>query len=96
MERDPEKVETHILHAYADLAGTRVLEIGCGEGRLTWRYAATAAQVVGLDPDATRLSGALRDCPPALQDRVRLVLGQAEALPFPAAGFDRVILGWSL
>jgi len=57
MERDPEEVEIRILHEYADLAGTRVLEIGCGEGRLVWRYAATARQVGGLDPDGTRRAG---------------------------------------
>lgn len=96
MERDPEEVETHTLHEYADLAETRVLEIGCGEGRLIWRYAATTAQVVGLDTDATRLAGAERDCPPTLQPRVRLVRGQAAALPFANAAFERVILGWSL
>ena len=96
VERDPEEVETRYLHVYADLPGTRVLEIGCGEGRLIWRYAATAGQVVGLDPDALRLAGGVRDCPPALQGQVRLVRGQAEALPFAAARFERVILGWSL
>ena len=96
MERDPEEVETRTLYEYAELAGTRVLEIGCGEGRLIWRYATTADQVVGLDPDAVRLAGAVRDWPPTLRSRVRLVRGQAEALPFAAARFERVILGWSL
>ena len=96
MERDPEEVETRTLYKYAELAGTRVLEIGCGEGRLIWRYAMTVGQVVGLDPDAVRLAGAVRDCPPTLRARMRLVRGQAEALPFAAARFERVILGWSL
>ncbi len=96
VERDPEEVETRFVQTYADLAGARVLEIGCGEGRLIWRYAATAGAVVGLDFDALRLAGARRDCPPALRDRVRLVRGRAETLPFPAARFDRVLLGWSL
>src|SRR2546430_1620325 len=95
MERDPEEVETRYLHAYADLPGTRVLEIGCGEGGLIWRYGGTAGWVVGLDPDATRLARALQEGPPAVRGRVRLVRGQAEALPFAAARFDRVILGWS-
>lgn len=96
VERDPEGVETRILPSYADLAGARVLEIGCGEGRLIWRYAALTNGVVGLDFDPLRLEGAQRDCPPALRDRVRLVRGRAETLPFPAARFDRVLLGWSL
>jgi ubiquinone/menaquinone biosynthesis C-methylase UbiE len=96
LERDPEEVETRYLHEYADLPGTRVLEIGCGEGRLMWRYAATAGQIVGLDPDPVRLAGAMRDCQPALQPHVRLVRGQAERMPLADAAFDRVILGWAL
>lgn len=96
LERDPEEVETRLLQAYADLAGARVLEIGCGEGRLIWRYAATAQHIVGLDFDPVRLAGARRECPPAFRGRVRLVQGRAETLPFAAARFDRTLLGWSL
>ena len=96
LERDPANVERGYLQEYADLAGARVLEIGCGEGRLIWQYAAQAAQVVGMDPDATRLWAARWDCPPALREHVRLVQGQAERLPFPATAFNRVLLGWSL
>jgi len=96
MERDPEAVETRYVHAYADLPGARVLDIGCGEGRLIWCYAATAARVVGLDLDAARLAAGRRACPPALQSRVRLVRGLAATLPFAGAQFERVIFGWSL
>ncbi len=96
VERDPEEVESRLVHTEAALAGARVLEIGCGEGRLIWRYAALAEAVVGLDFDPLRLDGARRDCPAALRERVRLVRGRAETLPFAAARFDRVLLGWSL
>jgi ubiquinone/menaquinone biosynthesis C-methylase UbiE len=96
MDRDPEGVETRRLHAYARLRGRRALEIGCGEGRLTWRYAAVTRRVVGVDPDPARLAVAPHDCPPALRDRVGFVRATAGALPFRAARFDRVILAWSL
>lgn len=96
MERDPEGVETRLLHAYGRLRGRRVLEIGCGEGRLIWRYAAVTRRVVGVDTDPARLDQGRRDCPPALREQTRLVRASAGALPFPAARFDRVILGWSL
>ena len=32
--KDPEQNETKHLYKFADIAGKRVLEIGCGEGRL--------------------------------------------------------------
>ena len=34
----------------ADLEGAEVLEIGCGDGRLTWRYAERAAHVTAIEP----------------------------------------------
>ena len=33
-----------------DLGGAEVLEIGCGDGRLTWRYAERAAYVTAIEP----------------------------------------------
>ncbi len=96
MERDPEQVETRLLHEYSDLAGKVVLEVGCGEGRLTWRYAADAGRAVGLDADVDRLAVAARDLPPSLPGRVLLAAGAAEALPFGEATFERIILSWSL
>ena len=36
---DPEGNETATLFDLVDLDGAEVLEIGCGDGRLTWRYA---------------------------------------------------------
>ena len=95
-QRDPEGVETGHLHDFVRGAGARVLEVGCGEGRLTWRYAGAARQVVGIDLDPERLSVAPRECPPAWRPRVAFVLANAEALPFPGETFDLAILAWSL
>jgi ubiquinone/menaquinone biosynthesis C-methylase UbiE len=96
MERDPEQMEPRYLREYSDLGGKCVLEVGSGEGRLTWRYAGTAGQVVAIDPDADRLAIAVQDRPSAMQSKVLLVRGQAEALPFADATFERIILSWSL
>jgi ubiquinone/menaquinone biosynthesis C-methylase UbiE len=96
VQRDPEVRETQHLHAFADFAGARVLEIGCGEGRLTWRYAASAGWVAGIDPDPNRLSVARSDCPSDLQARVAFALAKSENLPFPRETFDLAVLAWSL
>ena len=96
VQRDPEKREINHLHAFADFAGARVLEIGCGEGRLTWRYAGAAAQVVGVDPDPGRLDFASREIPLGLRSTVTFALAKAETLPFPRETFDLAVLAWSL
>jgi len=43
--RDPEGVETAVIAALVDLHGTRVVEVGCGGGRLTIFAAERAASV---------------------------------------------------
>ena len=47
---DPENGEPRALFNLVDLSSRRVLEIGCGDGRLTWRYADRAAHVTAIDP----------------------------------------------
>jgi ubiquinone/menaquinone biosynthesis C-methylase UbiE len=96
MQRDPEVIETAYLHEMADLDDARVLEIGCGDGRLTWRYADTTRQVIGIDSNSEHPTVARRSCPPALGARVAFVQARGEALPFRAELFDGVILAWSL
>jgi len=39
---DPENNEPRALFEIADIKGLHVLEIGGGDGRLTWRYAKEA------------------------------------------------------
>ena len=39
LQRDPEQIEIRMLREFADLEGKHILEIGSGDGRLTWRYA---------------------------------------------------------
>lgn len=95
-QRDPEGIVTRYIYEFADLTNARVLDIGCGDGYLTWRIAPGATHVVGIDPKATSLSGALRDRPVALQTKVGLAQARGEALPFPSGIFDVAILSWTL
>ena len=43
---DPENNESRVLFNFAHFHNKHVLEIGCGDGRLTWRYADKAAHIV--------------------------------------------------
>ena len=96
VQRDPEETETTYLRDFLPLAGARVLEIGCGEGRLTWRYARTAARVTGIDLNPERVAAAPRECPPDLRASTSFALARSEALPFPSETFDQAVLAWSL
>jgi ubiquinone/menaquinone biosynthesis C-methylase UbiE len=94
--KDPEGNETKALHQFADFAGKRVLEIGCGEGRLTWRYASASALTFGLDPDRNALRVARIDRPSDLAKRVHFANAHAEYIPFRKETFDIALLAWSL
>lgn len=95
---DPENNETRALFDLADFAGRRVLEIGCGEGRLTWRYVERAAQVTGVDPSSRAIARARENVPEGLRDRVAFhdVAFEAFAAGSARSRFDLAILSWSL
>lgn len=95
-QRDPEGIELKTLRDYADLADARVLEIGCGDGRLVWQYAASPRQVVGVDPGAESLATALANRPSELRPSVYFSQAEAEMLPFAHECFDLAMFTWSL
>lgn len=92
-QKDPEGFEQKILHRLVNFKDKRVLEIGCGEGRLTWKYAASAKQVVGFDLDHDALRIARADC---TYPHVHFANAGARQIPFSQEAFDIAILAWSL
>ncbi len=96
MQRDPEGFEQKTLQAFADFKGRRVLEVGCGEGRLTFKYAAASSLTVGFDPDHDALRIARADSPHDLQKHVHFAEASASHIPFSKETFDIAILAWSL
>jgi len=96
LSKDPENKENKILQKYADFTNARVLEIGCGEGRLTWKYASASSLTIGIDPDHDALRIARADSPESLRKHVHFCEASANHIPFSKETFDIAILAWSL
>ena len=68
----------------------RALEIGCGDGRLTRKYAHIARQVIGID-----LESALPSDKPADIPGYRCLAASGARLPFAKSSFDGAIFALS-
>ena len=67
--------------------GDTLLDVGCGTGWFTRRFAEKDLRVTGLDPNPDGLAFAHAKGPPA----IRWVAGDARSLPFSDRSFDRVV-----
>ena len=93
---DPEHAETRVIHDLIDFSGTDVLEVGCGDGCLTWRYANRTHSVLALDPDATTIEQARASLPEPLRHTVTFQVADITSVELPPAAFDVVVCSYSL
>jgi 2-polyprenyl-3-methyl-5-hydroxy-6-metoxy-1,4-benzoquinol methylase len=93
---DPEGAHLASLRRLADFGGRRVLEMGCGDGRLTLGIAAEAASVLAFDPEADLIADARASLPAELADRVDYRAASAQAIEIEPSAFELVVFSWSL
>ena len=76
---DPEENESHaIFNLPIPWTNAFVLEIGSGDGRLTWRFAEKVKHVTAIEPDAEKHKIALADQPRGFEHVEFLNLGLDE------------------
>ena len=93
---DPEGAHLAALRRLGDFTGRRVLELGCGDGRLTLGIAADAAHVFAFDPDADAITRAKDGLPEELTERVTYTVASAKEIELEPHSFDLVVFSWSL
>jgi len=93
---DPEGAHIGALRRLGDFRARRVLELGCGDGRLTIPIAEDAAHVLAFDPDAEAVERARRSIPPDLADRVTYLVASGRSIELEPHSFDLAVFSWSL
>ena len=93
---DPERREVRLLRRHVPLENARILEIGCGTGRLTRRLAGAAGSVTSMDLAHGEVGKARRMMPDRHRPVTRFTVASGEHLPFSDKCFDVVLFSWSL
>jgi ubiquinone/menaquinone biosynthesis C-methylase UbiE len=92
----PDGMEVRLIERFTTLKGRRILEVGCGDGRLTFQYAPTAGEVLAFDPDRASIEEALDEQAALGVRNVAFRVGSIERLPSRGAPFDVALFSWSL
>jgi 2-polyprenyl-3-methyl-5-hydroxy-6-metoxy-1,4-benzoquinol methylase len=93
---DPEGTEVEVIHELVDFSGKTVLEVGCGDGRMTGRYADRAALVLAIDPNAEKIQRAIDSTPEPLRSKVRFRVADIADAELAQQAYDVAILSHSL
>jgi 2-polyprenyl-3-methyl-5-hydroxy-6-metoxy-1,4-benzoquinol methylase len=93
---DPEGAHLAALRRLQDFTGARVIELGCGDGRLTLGIAEHAASVLAFDPDEPAIRRAGAALPERLAARVTYRAASAIDVELAPASFDIAVFSWAL
>jgi 2-polyprenyl-3-methyl-5-hydroxy-6-metoxy-1,4-benzoquinol methylase len=95
---DPEDITASVLNNIAQFSGARVLEVGCGKGRITFGYAENTRHVTAIDPMEDDIQSANQNKPAHLEDRINFLESTIEDFLQPAESekYDIVLYTFSL
>src|SRR5687768_487391 len=94
---DPERNELRVLKEVGTWRNKKVLEIGCGDGRLTLRLATLRPKLIhAVDPSPDLIRLARKNIPSKLSKQIRYKVGSAGELKYPSNSFDIAVFSWVL
>jgi SAM-dependent methyltransferase len=93
---DSDGRETRAIHALVDFRDKSVLEIGAGDGRMTWRFAEGTRRVIAIDLRKSDIQRAIQTTPDHVRSKVRFLVADATTYRYPPDRFDVVVLSHSL
>lgn len=79
------------IEEFVQLKGKTLLEVGCGDGRLTTLLANKVEAITGIDPDDNSIEAARKNI-----NGVNFLVGSGEKLDFANESFDIVLFSYSL
>lgn len=91
MEQDKENITLRKIEQYAFSLESCVLEVGCGDGRMTSLIAERAGNVTAIEPDVESIAYAKNSI-----ENVRFIRGSGEYLAFRNDSFDLILFTLSL
>ncbi len=93
---DPEGVEGRAIHRLVDFAGKDVLEIGCGDGRLTRSYLSEASSVLAIDNNQDKLKIARSQISATYHQQLHFQESSILELESDKSSFDIIIFSRSI
>lgn len=95
------KVDEHNLAIkkmleHVDFKGKHVLDIGCGDGRMSFQVAKYSKSIFGIDPDPEEINLAKENSQIQNIENVKFQVGSLEDLDFKEDTFDVVLFSLSL
>ena len=93
---DPDHEEIRAIHDLIDFTDLAIVEIGCGDGRMTRRYADAAASVFAFDAAEPLVALARGRQPSKSKPTITFEVADITEMELPRETFDIAVLSWTL
>lgn len=94
--RNWDHADVALIKELCPLAGNDVLEVGCGDGRITFQLAPHCRRIIGVDMEPRFIENALKEQQRSGLSNIKFREMDAHALDIPDASVDVVLYPWVL